>query len=137
TAERQPLAGLQVLVAEDNAVNRTIVDQMLEQNGARVTLCEDGAAALEALERIGPDLALLDVSMPVMDGLEVLARIRVLAGARAKTPVIMLTAHVNDEIRQAAKAADGYLTKPVNESTLVESVVAVVTRSRGGRVHAA
>ncbi|MEL6481177.1 MAG: ATP-binding protein, partial [Pseudomonadota bacterium] len=137
TAERQPLAGLQVLVAEDNAVNRTIVDQMLEQNGARVTLCEDGAAALEALERIGPDLALLDVSMPVMDGLEVLARIRALAGARAKTPVIMLTAHVNDEIRQAAKAADGYLTKPVNESTLVESVVAVVTRSRGGRVHAA
>ncbi|MEL6577203.1 MAG: ATP-binding protein, partial [Pseudomonadota bacterium] len=137
TAERQPLAGLQVLVAEDNAVNRTIVDQMLEQNGARVTLCEDGAAALEALERIGPDLALLDVSMPVMDGLEVLARIRALAGTRAKTPVIMLTAHVNDEIRQAAKAADGYLTKPVNESTLVESVVAVVTRSRGGRVHAA
>ncbi|MEM9762846.1 MAG: ATP-binding protein [Pseudomonadota bacterium] len=136
-AEHQPLAGLQVLVAEDNAVNRTIVDQMLAQNGASVTLCADGAEALEAVKTMRPDLALLDVSMPVMDGLEVLAQIRALDDARAKTPVIMLTAHVNDEIRQAADAADGYLIKPVNESTLIESVVAVVTRSRGGRVHAA
>lgn len=125
------LAGLRLLVAEDNRVNRMIVERMLTQNGASVTLCENGALALEQIRAVQPDLVLLDVSMPVMDGLQALAAIRALPGERGMTPVIMLTAHDDLEIRESAGAADGYLTKPSREQGLVEGILAAVARRRG------
>ncbi len=109
----------QIAVVEDNPDNRLLVRVILEPRYA-VTDYEDGFTALEGLQRQKPDLVLLDVSLPEMDGTEVLKRVR--ADERLRNlPVIALTAHAMSGDREKVLAAgfDDYLTKPILDETLL------------------
>ncbi|MCP5285842.1 MAG: response regulator [Burkholderiaceae bacterium] len=117
----EPRAG-HVLVVEDNAVNRLVVQAMLERLGMTVTLAPDGEQALEILAAQPIDLVLMDCQMPVMDGYEATRWIRAAAHARAQVPVVALTANALAEDRQRCEAAgmDDYLSKPVTGEALAE-----------------
>ena len=112
-----------VAVVEDNPDNRLLLQALLGDRYA-LTEYESGAQALEGLKRAAPDVVLLDISMPGMDGVEVLARIR--ADARIRNlPVIALTAHAmaGDREKYLAAGFNGYVTKPlVDEAPLIDAI---------------
>ena len=113
--------GRRVLVAEDNAVNRKLASRMLQKRGYRVLLAQNGAEALELLAREPVDLLLMDVQMPILDGLQATRRIREREGATgAHLPIVMLTAHAmkGDRERCIEAGADDYLAKPVLPAAL-------------------
>ncbi len=106
-----------VLVVEDNAVNLMITEEFVRQLGHQPSGVADGAAALAACTAAPPQLVLMDLQMPVMDGLETTRRLRALqaAGQLPPFPIIALSAHAGDADRRLGKAAgmDDYLTKPI------------------------
>lgn len=118
-----PFLGLQVLVAEDNEVNRKVVQRRLETLGCRVLVVSDGAAAVRAWQEHQPPLLLMDCQMPVMDGYAAARAIRQMeaAGHWPRTRIVALTANVREEDRQAALAAgmDDHLGKPLETAALV------------------
>ncbi len=113
--ESQPLQG-RVLLAEDNPVNRELAGEMLDLAGCRVTAAADGREALSAFAAQPFDLVLMDLHMPVLDGLATTTAIRQLERERdsARVPVIALTADVLQGTRERCRAAgmDDYLSKP-------------------------
>ncbi len=119
------LAGLKVLVVEDNPTNQLVARRILEQLGAVVSVADDGAAGVEAAREGGFDLILMDVQMPGMDGLEASRRIRALPGPAARAPIIALTANVMAHQRAAYRAAgmDGVAAKPIAPAALVAEIV--------------
>ncbi|WP_200374408.1 ATP-binding protein [Thiocystis violacea] len=129
------LSGLRLLAAEDVEVNRLILEDLLEHEGARVVLTDNGRLALERLQADGPsgfDLVLMDVQMPEMDGYEATRRIRALAPT---LPVLGLTAHALPEERAKCRAAGmlDLVTKPIDPETLV---AAIRRHARGDRTAA-
>lgn len=106
---------LKVLVVDDTATNRQILQVFLRKLGYQAVLAEDGAQGVAAYERDQPDLVIMDVMMPVMDGYEATRRIKALSGERW-VPVLFLSALDNEESLVAALDAGGddYLPKPVN-----------------------
>jgi CheY-like chemotaxis protein len=119
------LEGMRVLVVEDNGTNRLIARKILETLGAEVDTAEDGAGGVEAVRQIKPDLILMDVQMPGMDGLEATRRIRAMTGQAASTPIIALTANVLDHQRQAYLdcGMDGVVGKPISPAKLLEEIL--------------
>jgi len=120
----QRLKGLRVLSAEDNEVNRLVLETLLEQEGALLVQTENGRLAVERLEADGPhcyDVVLTDIQMPEMDGYEVARRVRSLA---PDLPVIGLTAHAMAEERDRCIAAGmvEHLAKPLDLDRLVSAV---------------
>jgi CheY-like chemotaxis protein len=121
----QSLAGLAVLVAEDNPLNQAMLSDTLTEAGARVTLVEDGRAAVEAVRNAGHDafaLVLMDVQMPEMNGYEATRQIHAFA---PDLPVVGQTAHAFGEDREKCLAA-GMLThiaKPIDPDELVRQVL--------------
>lgn len=109
------LAGTRILLAEDNATNQLVAGQMLRSMGCEVTIAGDGLEAMKALEEAEFDAALLDIEMPRMSGLEVLATIRASDGPNAATPLIALTAYVMREHRDriAQAGAVDIVAKPI------------------------
>ena len=120
------LQGLRVLVAEDHPTNRKVVEIVLEPFGVDLTLVEDGQAALDALEASRFDAVLMDMQMPVMDGLSATRAIRAREKATASEPilVVMLTANAMEEHVAAAHAAgaDLHLAKPLHPARLLEAL---------------
>ena len=118
--------GLRVLLAEDNAVNCMVFEKFLEPTGADIEICGDGAAALEAFRARPPDIVFMDLSMPVMDGLEATAAIRAVEAERRlpATPVVALTANAMDADRQRCLDAgmDDFLTKPLSREALLSTI---------------
>lgn len=112
--------GLRVLMAEDNPVNALLARALLERSGCIVETVGDGAEAVEHLARTAYDLVLLDLHMPVLDGLAAARAIRTLPGAAAATPLVALTAAASEEDRRAARAAgmDDFLAKPLDPDAL-------------------
>ena len=104
-------------MAEDNAVNQTIIEAMLRQLGHRITLVGNGREVLDALARASFDLVLMDCNMPEMDGLEATRLLRAArpACATQRRPVIALTANAMDGDRERCLAAgmNDFLAKPV------------------------
>jgi PAS domain S-box-containing protein len=121
-------APLRVLLAEDHPTNRRVVQLILESAGVDLTCVENGALAVEAWERGAFDLILMDMQMPVMDGLTAVARIRELEAGRnrPRTVIHALTANAMPEHAKASKAAgaDGHLTKPISAEQLFRVVEA-------------
>lgn len=118
--------GPRVLLAEDHPVNRKVVELILGAVGARITWVENGALAVEAFQRDTFDVVLMDMQMPVMDGLTAIRRIREWereTGA-ARTPILSLTANAMPEHVEASHAAgaDDHLTKPVSAPGLIAAV---------------
>jgi CheY-like chemotaxis protein len=106
-----------VLLVEDNAVNRLIGEEFLKTLGLAVRTANDGAECLDACASAPPELVLMDIQMPVMDGLEATRRLRRLQqqGALPSFPIIALSAHAlaGDREQAAAAGMDAYLTKPI------------------------
>jgi CheY-like chemotaxis protein/HPt (histidine-containing phosphotransfer) domain-containing protein len=122
-----------VLVADDVAANRMVARAMLVAAGHRVDSAADGAEALSAVEREAYDVVLMDVQMPVMDGLEAARRIRALDGARGRTPILAVTASaLPDQVAACREAGmDGHLPKPIDRESLLAAVRRLAT---GGAV---
>ncbi|AJQ95037.1 response regulator [Gynuella sunshinyii] len=109
----RPLQDKKVLLVEDDDLNQDLVLEILEQLGARVTVCWNGAEALTSLQQASFDCVLMDCNMPVMDGYDATRKLRKIAGLET-LPVIALTAGDSQHERQQALDAgmDEFLTKP-------------------------
>ncbi len=113
-----------ILVVEDNPTNRKVVEAMLRKQGYRVDSVEHGQAAVEFVRQQRPDLILMDVQMPVMDGCDATRAIRQFEAETAgeRLPIVALTAGAFAEDRENCLAAgmDDFLTKPVNQAALLD-----------------
>jgi DNA-binding response OmpR family regulator len=120
----------QLLMIEDDARLAKMVVEYLGQSGFEVTHAADGETGLEQLQLIQPELVILDLMMPGIDGLEVCRRIRALQGDVARVPVLMLTAKGDpmDRIIGLELGADDYLPKPFEPRELLARVRAVLRR---------
>jgi PAS domain S-box-containing protein len=126
------LAGLAILLVEDNAFNQMVARELLEDAGALVTVAGNGAEALARLAERPVDCVLMDVQMPVMDGIDATRHIR--ADPRfADLKVIAMTANagIEDQARCFAAGMDEFLTKPVQPDTLVATIARSAGRSAG------
>jgi len=122
--------GLRILVADDNKVNRSVVAKILERGGHKTEMAEDGEQALDALNNGQFDLALLDVNMPVMSGIEAAKLYCFGVEERERSPLVALTADATPETRQLCEEAgfDAYLTKPIRAEALLDMVQATAKK---------
>jgi PAS domain S-box-containing protein len=139
-AEAAGARPLRILLADDHPTNRKVVQLILEPLGVDLVSVEDGAQALEAFAGGGFDLVLMDMQMPVADGLTATREIRRLeaqSGA-ARTPVVMLTANAMPEhvAAGAAAGADRHLTKPIHADALIEAIEAALDNAAEARAAA-
>ena len=125
------LRGARVLVVEDNAFNQLVLEEILKSHGVGVELASDGVEALLALEQRAFDLVLMDLQMPVMDGLTATRRLRE-DPRNAMLPIIALTANAVSDVREDCLAVgmSDFLTKPVEPSKLLSVVATWVIVSR-------
>jgi two-component system, cell cycle response regulator DivK len=120
-----------VLLVEDNEMNRDMLSRRLMRKGYAVIIAVDGAEAVEMAESERPDLILMDMSLPVIDGWEATRRIKA-TGATQGIPVIALTAHAMAGDREKALEAgcDDYDTKPIEFVRLLEKMDALLASAR-------
>jgi PAS domain S-box-containing protein len=122
---RETRRGLQILLAEDNVVNQRLAAHLLESRGHHVTIANNGREALEMMEKQPFDLALVDVQMPEMDGLQLTSAIREKEkNTPTHLPIIAMTAYAmkGDRERCLEAGMDDYVAKPINPSQLFETV---------------
>lgn len=112
--------GLRVLVAEDNKVNRLLVDKYLAGLDIELHFAHDGKQAVEMTQDIAPDLILMDMSMPVMNGLDATRKIRRAPGPQPVIVALTANAFASDRAACLAVGMDGFLTKPVRRAELIE-----------------
>ncbi|HMM43568.1 MAG TPA: response regulator transcription factor [Thermomicrobiales bacterium] len=119
-----------VLVADDDAPILRLVRAKLQTDGYAVVTATNGEEAVQATEQERPDLVVLDIMMPVMDGLEAMKRIRQVSNV----PIILLTARASgaDKIRGLDQGADDYVTKPFDPDELSARIAAILRRAAGG-----
>ncbi len=118
-----------ILLVEDNAMNRDMLSRRLERRGFQVVLALDGAEGIEKARTEQPDLILMDLSLPVMDGWEATRRLKADVELR-RIPVIALTAHAmaSDEQQALDAGCDDFDTKPVELQRLLEKIDAQLKR---------
>ncbi len=119
----KPLSGSLILLVEDNAINQQVAREVLERFGAATEVAQNGREAVEKVQARPYDVVLMDVQMPVMDGLAATRRIRSLPGGR-ELPIVALTAHALAEDRDRCLEAgmNDYLTKPIEPDRLLASL---------------
>jgi len=112
-----------VMVVDDSVTVRKVTTRFLEREGMRVVTARDGADAMTQLTELSPDIMLLDIEMPHMDGFEVLSKLR-LSDQFRNLPVIMITSRTGEKHRDRALAlgANRYLGKPYQESVLLDAI---------------
>lgn len=117
-----------ILIVEDTELNRDLLAQLLGDDH-RLLFAEDGLAALDCAFAARPDLILMDLSLPRLDGLEATRRIKA-DPALAHIPVIALTAHAmrGDEERARASGCDDFMTKPIDENLLYRKIASHLGR---------
>ena len=140
--EQRQRGALRILVAEDNPVNQTLVRKLLEKAGHTVVMVDNGQEAVDRHSQERFDIILMDVQMPVMDGLEATRTIRareqrrsyVLTDGWQSTPIIALTAHAMADDRAASLAAgmDDHLAKPLRSAELHAAIDRLVAGRRAG-----
>jgi two-component system OmpR family response regulator len=128
-ADREP----RVLVVDDEEHITELVAMGLGYNGFEVERASTGRAALDAIEKRKPDLIVLDVMLPDLDGFELTRRVRQSEGAGTRVPIIFLTAKdtTADKIQGLRLGSDDYVTKPFSIEELIERVKAVLRRASG------
>ena len=111
-----------ILIVEDNPVNRMVVTNLVGSDDYETVIAENGAEAVDLFTKSAPDIVLMDLSMPVMDGLEATRRIRAMEKERglSRTPIIATTAHVLEEDRQRCRDAgmDDFVAKPIKKTAI-------------------
>ena len=114
---------MRILLAEDNQDNREMLTRRLERKGFEVVCAENGREAVDKVPACDPDLVLMDVSMPVLSGIEATMEIRA-DQKNATMPIIALTAHAMESDRKMCLAAgcDDFATKPVKFKELIEMI---------------
>lgn len=129
-----------ILLVEDNLINQTLAVRLLETRGHRVTLASNGLEALEAFKKMDPDLILMDIQMPKMDGFEATRAIRDYesqkddaTGRMPHIPIVAMTAHAMTGDREKCIAAgmDDYLPKPIKPEALYSVINNVIRKSKG------
>jgi signal transduction histidine kinase/CheY-like chemotaxis protein len=138
TAPRRPasdLPALHVLLAEDNPINQRVAELMLTRRGHVVDIVDNGADAVRAVGEIAYDLVLMDVQMPVMDGLAATERIRSEPPAGGPPRIVALTANATVDDQAAGRRAgmDDFLAKPIQEADLDLVLAAAAGRAETGR----
>ncbi|WP_416900130.1 MAG: PAS-domain containing protein [Minwuia sp.] len=115
---------VRLLVAEDNPANQMVVQVMLQKAGFAMDLAGNGAEAVEAVERRPYHAVLMDIGMPVMDGLEATSAIRALPGERGQVPIIAMTAHVleSEKSNILASGMDDFVAKPIDRAHLIRTI---------------
>jgi CheY-like chemotaxis protein len=122
--DRQNTSTWKVLVVEDDSDNRDVISEVLRFFRITFKTAEDGVDGLQVMEDFTPNLILLDLSMPRMDGWDLFARLKVDEKLR-DIPVVALTAHAmpDDKKRVMDTGFDGYIKKPINVTTLIRDLV--------------
>jgi CheY-like chemotaxis protein len=112
-----------VLIIEDNEQNLYLVTFILEKYGYQVLQARDGKAGIEIVKKDLPDLILLDIQLPVMDGYEVARELRKIIGGK-KIAIIAVTSYamVGDREKALASGCTDYITKPIDPDTFIESI---------------
>ncbi len=124
----QPAERARILVVDDDPELLALLQALLEAHGFAVSTASDGASALQVLPQVAPDLIILDILMPGMDGKEVCQRIR----RHSPVPILFLTAidQVDSVVDGLNRGADDYVTKPFHPAELVAPVRAMLRRAR-------
>jgi signal transduction histidine kinase/CheY-like chemotaxis protein len=132
-AEDVALPALRVLIADDNPTNRLVAATLCEQLGCTSEAVANGALAVEALQCGRFDLVLMDIRMPVLDGVAAARAIRALPGPAARTPILALTANADpaETERYLREGLDGVVQKPIKVAALAEAMAAVLESSPG------
>ena len=130
---RRDHAGSRVLLVEDEPINRELVQFLLEEAGLQVQTASDGLQAIESVARHPPDLILMDMQMPRLDGLDATRRIRQTASG-ASVPIIALTAnaYASDQALCLDAGMDDFITKPVMSEVLFAAVLKALSKPRLG-----
>lgn len=117
------LRGARVVVAEDSAINQQVIRQLLERAGAEVLVADDGREAIRLVSETAVDCVLMDLEMPIVDGLEACRAIR-RDPTRARLPIIAMTAHDSPDDRDRCLAAgmDDFVTKPLHPTRLLTTL---------------
>jgi CheY-like chemotaxis protein len=118
---------LQILVVEDEYDSVQMVSKILDHHGIQVTVVHNGIEAMEIVEGLQPDLVIMDLAMPEMDGWETLVAMRANT-ATAHIPVVAITAYNSIDVAADARSAgfDAYFPKPVDPLTFVDNLVALI-----------
>ena len=117
------MSGIRILYIEDNAENRLLVKRILEAHGHTVFEAADGTSGLEAATEVQPDLVLLDISLPEVDGYDLAARFQEMEEMEG-VPIVAVTANVmkGDRERSLAAGCDVYIPKPIDITRLPEQI---------------
>ncbi|WP_417451236.1 ATP-binding protein [Kordiimonas sp.] len=131
TSERAENRQLKVLVAEDNAINQLLIEKILEQYGWDLAMVSNGREATCMLDERDFDLVLMDIRMPVLDGVEATKLIRARDDDRADIPIVALTANTMEEDKQSYLKAgmNGVVGKPVDRTVLMSTITDVLNRT--------
>ncbi len=126
----EALRGLRVLVADDHPINQRIVELLLAPFGCQLTFCDDGAQAVELAGVQAFDAVLMDMQMPVLDGVEATRQIKAGGGPNAGAPIIALTANALDHHRAAwaEVGVHAFVSKPIDPRQLIASLAAAASR---------
>jgi CheY-like chemotaxis protein len=123
-----------ILIVDDDADLRTLFGLGFLRRGHSIVVAGDGAAALECIVTHAPDLIITDITMPVMDGLELLRRLR--ADGQPALPVVAVSAHAEQRAAATAAGADAFLVKPVALRQLAEVAEQLLAGNQAARVGA-
>ncbi|HMB42432.1 MAG TPA: response regulator [Luteimonas sp.] len=131
---RARVRSMQILMADDHAANRMVLQRLLQKAGHRVVAVDDGEAALNALEASDYDAVIVDLHMPGLNGIDLMRQLRVMeAGGSRRTPVLVLSADVTPEsIRRCEQAgAHGFLAKPIVATRLLDMLADLTVAGQG------
>jgi two-component system cell cycle response regulator DivK len=125
------MSGPKILYIEDNFENRILVKRVLEAEGYVVLEADDGPSGMRVAEQERPDLILMDINLPEVDGYEVTAKLRQVSSL-AGVPIVALTANVlkGDRERSLAAGCDGYIQKPIDVDLLPAQIAAFLRQTR-------
>ena len=125
---------MNILFIEDDPMNRRVVRDMLDVAGATMTEAEDAEAGLALLDANDYEIVLVDLRMPGMDGIEAIGHIRARADAKARVPIIVVTADTAADLRERclAAGADEVLFKPVAMDALFDAIGRILARDADG-----
>jgi CheY-like chemotaxis protein len=125
---------IQVLVAEDTATGRAVIREHLDGEGFELTFAEDGAQAVTLTRERAFDVILMDLRMPVMDGMEAIRTIRADEGGRTRTPIVVVSANDSAaDMRASHEAgADAHVSKPVRRMDIIGVVLEFAGRGSAG-----
>jgi CheY-like chemotaxis protein len=124
------LEGIKIVAVDDYADTRDLLKAILERNGADTTVVGSGQEALEAIKHVHPDILVSDLSMPQMDGYELLENVRRLEQEVGWLPSIAFTASARSEDRARSRRAgfQAHIAKPVNSNELVTTIIRLIKR---------